>query len=217
MLLDIIDWTNSNNGFIMALLTFVYVIATILICIFNYKSAKATKEQTKESYNQFIENSRAHIVPKIIVLEGEMLCLAFQNIGHDIALDVVIDVNEEWLGKLEKTKKFSDMANKLRNIKNKKLFLTVDQQICYGMCIVGDGTEDYKKLAEDDLIINISYKSLNNSYNECFNISLDAYNYIVDQLDYTRLTKKQIAEMRLTNVELKKINDSIKNNKNVTH
>lgn len=35
----LIAWMNSNNGFVMAVLTFVYVIATIFICIFNGKSA----------------------------------------------------------------------------------------------------------------------------------------------------------------------------------
>ena len=45
--IEIIQWLNENNGFAMALLTLVYVIATILICIFNYKSAKSAKEQTK--------------------------------------------------------------------------------------------------------------------------------------------------------------------------
>lgn len=123
---EIIQWSNANSGFIMALLTLVYVIATILICIFNYKSAKATKEQTKESYSQFIENNRAHIVPKIIELEGEMLCLSFQNIGKDIATEVIIDVNEKWLKKLELTKTFPEVANSLKKLKTKKIFLTVD-------------------------------------------------------------------------------------------
>lgn len=48
--MNVITWLNDNNGFVMAILTFVYVVATILICVFNYKSAKATNEQTKESY-----------------------------------------------------------------------------------------------------------------------------------------------------------------------
>ena len=115
--MNVITWLNDNNGFIMALLTFVYVVATILICFFNYKSAKATNEQTKESYEQFIESSRAHIVPKIIELEGEMLCLSFQNIGKDIATEVVINVSEKWLKKLEKTFTFPEVANSLRKIK----------------------------------------------------------------------------------------------------
>ena len=79
------------------------------------------------------------------------------------------------------------------------------------MCIPGDGTNDYDLLSEKELIVNILYKSLNNKYSERFCIPLDAYNYIVDQSDYTRLTKKQIKEMRETNKELKNIKESLKN------
>ena len=130
--MNVITWLNDNNGFIMALLTFVYVVATILICFFNYKSAKATNEQTKESYEQFIGSSRAHIVPKIIELEGEMLCLSFQNIGKDIATEVVINVSEKWLKKLEKTFTFPEVANSLRKIINYVMdyvFLETDMMI----------------------------------------------------------------------------------------
>lgn len=209
--IEIIQWLNENNGFAMALLTLVYVIATILICIFNYKSAKSAKEQTKESYNQFIENNRAHIIPKIIEIEGEMICLSFQNVGKDIAKDVVIDVNEEWLKKLEKTETFPKTANSLRILKNKKIFLTIDQQLCYGMYIPGNGKDDFSILKEETLIVKISYKTLNKAYYEEFEISLDSYNYLINSSDYTRLTKKQIKEIKNINEKLENINDSLKN------
>lgn len=208
---EIIRWSNENNGFIMALLTFIYVAATILICIFNYKSAKATKDQTKAAYDQFIENSRAHIVPKIIELEGEMLCLSFQNIGKDIATDVVINVSEKWLKKLETTFTFPKVANSLRKIKKKKIFLTVEQQLCYGLCVPGNGHDDFNILGEVPLEITISYNSMNREYNEHFNIPLDGYNFMVNTSDYARLTKKQIQEMRDTNKELKDISEILKN------
>lgn len=211
--MNVITWLNDNNGFIMALLTFVYVVATILICFFNYKSAKATNEQTKESYEQFIESSRAHIVPKIIELEGEMLCLSFQNIGKDIATEVVINVSEKWLKKLEKTFTFPEVANSLRKIKKKKIFLTVDQQLCYGLCIPGNGHDDFNVLGTVPLEIDISYLSMGIEYSEHFNISLDGYNFMVNTSDYARLTKKQIKEMRDTNKELKNISRTLKNNK----
>lgn len=44
---EIVSWMNNNNGFVMGLLTLVYVIATILICVFNYKSATAARKQTE--------------------------------------------------------------------------------------------------------------------------------------------------------------------------
>lgn len=40
----------------MVIITFVYVAATIAICIANFKSAKASKEQLKESKRQFEES-----------------------------------------------------------------------------------------------------------------------------------------------------------------
>ena len=206
---DLITWFNTNNGFAMVVLTFVYVIATALICYFNYKSAKATNDQTQESYKQFIENSRAHVVPKIIELEGEMLCLSFQNIGKDIATDVVIKVNESWLKKLETTTTFPETANKLRTIKKKKLFLTVEQQLCYGLCIPENGHDDFKVLGETILKVDISYKTLGNFYEEYYEMPLDGYNFLVNSSDYARLTKKQIQEMKNTNKELKKITRSL--------
>lgn len=203
---DLITWFNTNNGFAMVVLTFVYVVATALICYFNYKSAKATNDQTHESYKQFIENSRAHVVPKIIELEGEMLCLSFQNIGKDIATDVVIKVNESWLKKLKNTATFPETANKLRTIKKKKLFLTVEQQLCYGLCIPGNGYDDFKVLGETILKVDISYKTLGNFYEDHYEMPLDGYNFLVNSSDYVRLTKKQIQEMKNTNKELKKLN-----------
>lgn len=208
--MNIINWFNDNSGFVMAVLTFVYVIATALICYFNYKSAKATNNQTKESYKQFIESNRAHIVPKIIELEGEMVCLSFQNIGKDIATEVFINVNEKWLKKLEKTFTFPEVAESLRKIKNKKIFLTVDQQLCYGLCVPGNNHDDFTILGETPLIIDISYNTLGNTYEEHYEIPLDGYNYMVNISDYARLTKKQIEEMKNTNKELKNISRVLK-------
>jgi uncharacterized membrane protein len=60
---DFIKWMNNNNGFIMGILTLVYVIATIFICFFNYKSARASRKQTEESERQFKATNRPRIIP----------------------------------------------------------------------------------------------------------------------------------------------------------
>ncbi len=52
----ITDW-------LMVVITAVYVIATILICRANIKSAKATREQVSESKRQFEETRRLEIMP----------------------------------------------------------------------------------------------------------------------------------------------------------
>lgn len=52
----ITDW-------LMVGITGVYVIATIFICIFNGKSANATREQVVESKRQFAETNRLQVMP----------------------------------------------------------------------------------------------------------------------------------------------------------
>ncbi len=49
MFTDVIAWINENNGFLMVIITFAYVIATVFICIFNAKSAKASRDQIAAS------------------------------------------------------------------------------------------------------------------------------------------------------------------------
>lgn len=59
----IIEFLNDYNGALMVIITAIYVIATIVICIANYNSAKATKEQLDESKRQFAETQRLTTMP----------------------------------------------------------------------------------------------------------------------------------------------------------
>ena len=48
-----IHWLNNNQGFVMCLLTFVYVVATIVIVYYNKKSIKEmikTREEDNRPY-----------------------------------------------------------------------------------------------------------------------------------------------------------------------
>lgn len=53
------------TDWLMVGITFVYVVATIFICIFNGRSAKATREQVAESQRQFAETKRLERMPYI--------------------------------------------------------------------------------------------------------------------------------------------------------
>ena len=57
---NITDW-------IMVAITAIYVIATIVICVFNYKTAKAANLQIQESKRQFDETRRLQIMPYLQV------------------------------------------------------------------------------------------------------------------------------------------------------
>ena len=51
------------TDWLMVGITGIYVVATIFICIFNAKSAKATHEQVEESKRQFEESKRLETMP----------------------------------------------------------------------------------------------------------------------------------------------------------
>lgn len=63
MIGQLITYLNANSGAMTFLITVVYVIATIFICIFNYRSAAATREQVEESKRQFEETKRIELMP----------------------------------------------------------------------------------------------------------------------------------------------------------
>lgn len=50
-----INWMNENNGFLMCIITAVYVIATVVIMVFNIISANAAKDQAKTATKQIEE------------------------------------------------------------------------------------------------------------------------------------------------------------------
>ena len=52
---------------IMVVITATYVVATIVICVFNYKTAKAANLQIQESKRQFDETRRLQIMPYLQV------------------------------------------------------------------------------------------------------------------------------------------------------
>lgn len=204
-----IDWLNINNGAIMAILTLVYVVASILICIFNYKSASAARKQTEEAQRQFEELNRAHVIPRFITLEGQLFCLAFHNIGNTMAEKLNIKVSEEWLSCLKRTQKNSRVADTLLNLANIETFLPAGDKYLYSICIPADGTGDYLTLCEKQLIISISYQSGEKSYEEDFNLPMKGINSIINTSDYVRMEKKKRDSLDAIEKQLKSINKSI--------
>lgn len=71
LLNDIWDYLNINEGALMVIITFVYVLATIGIFIYNGRSAKATREQVLESQRQFEESKRLEYRPYLDIATVE--------------------------------------------------------------------------------------------------------------------------------------------------
>lgn len=200
-----ITWINDNNGFVMAILTFVYVIATIFICIYNGKSAMATRKQTEESQRQFVESNRAHVIPRFITLEGQLYCLAFHNIGKTMAEKLLIDVSSEWLNCLRNTEKNAGVAETLENLKKIEIFLPAEDKYVYSICVPADGTGDYQKLCEKPLIIDIQYYSDGKKYKEKFELPMKGINCIINASDYVRMEQKKRESLHEIGKQIQKI------------
>ena len=82
----ITDW-------LMVGITGIYVIATIFICIFNGKSAKATREQVAESHRQFEETKRLQVMPFLQISVHDSMVNANEDLLSSTML-VVLNRNE---------------------------------------------------------------------------------------------------------------------------
>lgn len=204
---ELISWMNSNNGFVMAILTFVYVIATIFICVFNGKSASATRKQTEEAQRQFEENNRAHVIPRFVTLEGQLYCLAFHNIGKTMAEKLIINISPEWLECLKNTQKNSKVAETLKNLREIEIFLPADDKYMYPICVPADGTGDYSRLCEKPLRIDIEYYSREKQYKEQFELPMKGINCIINTSDYVRMEQKKRDSIDKIGEQLEKIVD----------
>lgn len=92
-----IDWINDYNGFLMVIITSIYVIATFFICFFNWRSAKASREQIAVAQKEQKQNAglqlysmRKNVIHKIDANE-------FFDVSVDMSILFDKDINDEYL------------------------------------------------------------------------------------------------------------------------
>ena len=102
----ITDW-------IMVIITGVYVLATIFICVFNYRSAKATREQVAEAKRQYDEINRAFITYEFLYEKRAFYGIRFRNHGRRVANNVEIQVKQEFIDSIIEPN-FSDLLNEVK-------------------------------------------------------------------------------------------------------
>ena len=84
----------------MVIITAVYVAATILICYYNYQSAKASKEQLSEMKKQYNEENRPNIEVEFIYERRSWYGLRFINHGKRTAQHVHIQFDQKFIDSL---------------------------------------------------------------------------------------------------------------------
>lgn len=91
---ELIEFLDAHDGSLMVIITIVYVLATIFICYFNGKSARATQEQIEESRRQYEETKRLQMMP-ILQLSDRFIS---EHSASAYCTLTVTPANESWSG-----------------------------------------------------------------------------------------------------------------------
>lgn len=79
------DFLEEYNDSMMLLTTVVYVVATIFICVANFRSARASRNQLEESIREFKESKRLELMPYLHLSVDEDTDIAW-NSDYNITL-----------------------------------------------------------------------------------------------------------------------------------
>lgn len=158
--MNVTDW-------IMIVITTIYGIATILICIFNYRSAKATREQVAESQRQFEETNRAFVTVTFEIIRRGLAVLHIQNHGKRIANNVRIRVANSFVSNIQD----SGDKERVEKLNNSSFTLGIGQSwyICIGSHL------QLEQMGKEILYINILYSDNKSDYSEQANIDLTQF------------------------------------------
>jgi len=113
------------TDWIMISITAVYVIATILICIFNGQTVKATKAQTKELINQYQQTNRPYITVYFETIRSGLMCFVIENAGTQPAYNVNITLNDNFIENIKNDKRKQAFSK----VKSSNLYLANKQKI----------------------------------------------------------------------------------------
>lgn len=191
----ITDW-------LMVIITLVYVIATVFICIANLKSAKAAREQTEEMKKQFSAINRPNVSAEIVYLKRMFWVLRFVNNGNQVSYNTKIILDEEFINSVD-----DDYKGPLNDLKNKVCTLGVDQH--YDIFF---GANEYRDLPNKKNIkgIIISHNTSGKEYSENFEIEIVNY---VTFYSTTSESEDLIKQAKQHNEYLKSIDISLKSRK----
>lgn len=162
------------TDWLMVIITAIYVIATILICIYNGKSAKAAKVQTEvakmqidEMIKQYNEVNRPLVTIRFDIVRSGLLCFIIENEGTLPAKDVKIKINEEFIENIND----SSERNRLEDLNNASFYLASKQRIT----ILLGGQLAFKDIAKEIAKIDICY----NGYKEHTEIDINQYRFLL--------------------------------------
>lgn len=159
----------------MVIITSIYVVATILMCIYNGRAARAAKEQTEvarlqtlEIIEQFKATNRPIITIRFEIIRSGLLCFVIENEGTLPARDVEISFNKEFIENIDNS---SDMI-RLKELNEAKLFIASRQKLT----VLLGGQLEFERIASVPAKIKIDYNGIYREYTE---IDLNQYRFMI--------------------------------------
>lgn len=188
----------------MVWITLIYVIATILICFANLRSAKATREQLAESKRQYDEENRAFITYSFIYERRAFYGLRFTNNGKRVAKHIRVDFKQNFVDSLRD----DNFKRSIIQSKGKECVLGVGQSFD----IYLGGSEFRNNACKLPIEGTIFYSDENDSFKEAFYIDFNNYPPIftvdTDAEEIREEIKKQTTELKQIRMELHKLNQT---------
>ena len=89
-----IDWLNRNQGFVSALLTFIYVVTTLILAYIALRSTRLAEKQIQLTLDLEQLRRRPYVTFDIVV-RNSLVFSTLQNSGQTAALDVKVDVEPQ--------------------------------------------------------------------------------------------------------------------------
>ncbi len=186
------------TDWLMVIITAVYVVATILICRANIKSAEAAREQIEESRKQFEESNRAFITATFEVIKCGFAVLHIQNHGKRVAENVNIRISESFIAKIVN----NDDREHIQKLCSASFTLGIGQS-----WYVGIGNHmDLEKMEEELLSIDISYKDSSGNYCEKAIIDLKQLNWMLINVTPE---EEMVTEIKKMSKNIEKITKSV--------
>lgn len=166
-MIEFIRFLDCHEGSLMVLITAVYVLATILICWANIKSAKAVREQLAEARRQYEEDNCPRITYEMIYENRTFYGIRFSNHGRRVANHVQIKFSQDFLDSISKFSLF-DRSN---TFQKQEFVLGVGQSYDYFF-----GADEFRNNADKRPIAGeITYQDEQRTYRESFQIDWDKY------------------------------------------
>ena len=164
---EVICFLDQHEGSLMVLITAVYVLATILICWANIKSAKAAQEQLTEARRQYVEENRPRITYEVIFENRMWYGMRFTNHGRRVATHVQIKFDLDFLNSLSK----DSAIDRLNTLQQQEFVLGIGQSYSYFF-----GAEEFRNNPNKRPIIGeIIYQDEQSTYQDFFNIDWNVY------------------------------------------